>query len=454
VTRPDQGRVTRPDIDDGVMPARTATPAASTGGSPAAGPPRRTADDADEYQPVLLHFRRVIITGIIAVALIAPAVGVIRQRASVAEIAFMVTGTVFFVVITCWVAVFPGPPGTQRVPWPWLAVIVTLAIALFAVGQTNAAADQLNWVTVLAVAAAACGRFTASHRPALLGAGACVAAGLVAGVWQDFSYGNLFTVTALPAMAAFFAYAAGRRNDAVAVLRRTRGELALVAVAEERLRIARDLHDLLGHSLSLITLKAELAGRLVPTDADRAAREIAELETVARRSLSEVRGAVTGYRQPGLQAELAAARQLLSTAGIACRITVPEPLGLGPDADTLLAWTVREAVTNVVRHSGADRATISVQTGAGGASVQVTDDGGGPGSNTGAGALDGGADPAGLSRPGGTGLAGLAERVGQFGGELTAGAARPKGFRLRVVVPAAASAPGRGPAPAPDGPAS
>ncbi len=98
-----------------------------------------------------------------------------------------------------------------------------------------------------------------------------------------------------------------------------------MAVAEERLRIARDLHDLLGHSLSLIALKAELAGRVIGADPSRAAKEIAELEKVARQSLTEVRQAVTSYRQPGLAAVLAAARRMLSSAGIDCRVQAPVP---------------------------------------------------------------------------------------------------------------------------------
>lgn len=426
------------------MTVPAAIPAAGQPGEPAAGLAGGLPGSADDH---LLHpsrSRRLVLTALIAFALITQAAGVVRHGASTAETAFIVPGSLIFIVVTCRFAVFTAPPGARPAPWPWLCVIVTLGIALFAVGQHDAG-TQLNWVSVLTIAAAACGRFTASLRPTIAGAGACVAAGLVAAAWQHYNYGNILTVTVLPAMAAFFAYTAGRRNDTVTILRRTRAELAMMAVAQERLRIARDLHDLLGHSLSLITLKAELAGRLIRTDADRAAREIAELESVARRSLTEVRGAVTGYRQPDLQVELAAARQLLSAAGIACKITVPGPPGLAPRADALLAWTVREAVTNVVRHSGADRVSISVRSGPDGASVEVTDDGDGPGAD-GPRAGDAGAGP---GKPGGTGLAGLAERVGQIGGKLTAGATRPRGFRLRVTIPAAGSVP----APAAEGPA-
>ena len=133
-------------------------------------------------------------------------------------------------------------------------------------------------------------------------------------------------------LAAFFAYSAARRVELVGKLRETRAELARMAVADERLRIARDLHDLLGHSLSLITLKAELAGRLIGADPDRAAREVTDMEAVARRSLGEVRAAVTSYRQPTLAAELAEARQMLAAAGMDAEVRAPASIELAPEA--------------------------------------------------------------------------------------------------------------------------
>ena len=169
-------------------------------------------------------------------------------------------------------------------------------------------------------------------------------------------------VIIVPSMAAFLAYASTKRNETVAELRQTRAELARVAVAGERLRIARDLHDLLGQSLSLITLKAELSRRMLDTDTTSAAREMAELEAVARQSLSDVREAVAGYRQPDLVAELGAARQLLAAAGLSCQISTPADLSLPADVDTVLAWTVREGITNVVRHARATCAGVTVTT--------------------------------------------------------------------------------------------
>ena len=164
------------------------------------------------------------------------------------------------------------------------------------------------------------------------------------------------------ALGNLLAHSAERRNVLMYRLKETRAELARAAVAEERLRISRDLHDLLGHSLSLITLKAELAGRVIGTDPERAAREIAELETVARRSLTEVRQAVTSYRQPSLAAELVSSRRMLASAGIDCQLRAPGAYSLPPAVDALLAWTVREGATNIVRHSAARHAEIVIDT--------------------------------------------------------------------------------------------
>ena len=153
-----------------------------------------------------------------------------------------------------------------------------------------------------------------------------------------------------------------------------RAELARLAVAEERERFARDLHDLLGHSLSVIALKAELAGRLLADAPADAAREVGELEQVARTALGEVREAVSGYRQPTLAGELAGARMALSAAGIEAEV---EESGAALDApvEAVLAWAVREGATNVIRHSGANHCTLKITTSLTDAGVEVIDDG-------------------------------------------------------------------------------
>ena len=208
-----------------------------------------------------------------------------------------------------------------------------------------------------------------------------------------------------------------------AALREAREELAELAVAEERLRFARDMHDLLGHDLSLIAIKAELAGKLVARDADRAASEIGDIRTLSRTALVQVRDAVEGYRRPTLASELAGARVALEAAGI--ELDVDGPGGaLDPEAEAVLAWAVREGATNVIRHSGARRVTITLSA----TTLEMTDDGHDVVAGGEAPADKGAGDE-------GHGLAGLVERAAAVGGTVEAGAEPDGGFRLRVSVP-------------------
>jgi two-component system, NarL family, sensor histidine kinase DesK len=211
-------------------------------------------------------------------------------------------------------------------------------------------------------------------------------------------------------------------------LRAAREEVAsLAAVTEERLRIARDLHDLLGHNLSLIALKSELARRLVGVAPERAAAEIGDIESVARRALQEVREAVAGYRQPSLAGELTGAREILAAAGITYRYEGDERASQGLPAaiDAALAWAVREGVTNIIRHSHAGSCTLSLQRSTGEMGVEIVDDGisasGMPG-------------PASEQTPG-NGLRGLTERVHALGGVCEFGPQVNGGFRLYVRMP-------------------
>jgi two-component system, NarL family, sensor histidine kinase DesK len=339
------------------------------------------------------------------------------------KLTFLAVATVAMMVLTGRL-IFPLPMAPREVPWPGLIGAVGLAVAILAVGGTNGS----NWVAALVIASAGVGRSVPTVRLAVLGAAFCTAAGLSVYLIEGMLNSSNTVAFIAPPLAACFAYSAARRVDLVNKLRETRAELARMAVADERLRIARDLHDLLGHSLSLITLKAELAGRLLDADPERAAREVADLERVARRSLGEVRAAVTSYRQPRLAAELAAARHMLAAAGMECHVHAPASLELPPATDALLAWTVREGTTNVVRHSGARSVTITVSDTDEAASAEIADDGVGPG-------LD--ADPL----PGehhGSGLSGLTERARAAGAEISSGEGpNGKGFRLLVRVPAA-----------------
>ena len=196
-----------------------------------------------------------------------------------------------------------------------------------------------------------------------------------------------------------------RLSSALRELHAAREERARLAVAEERLRLARDLHDLLGHTLSMIALKSELAGRLVEQEPARAIQEIREVERVARQTLREVREAVAGYRQPTLSSELEGARQLLEAAGIEYQFeqTTGE---LAPSIGAVLAWTVREGVTNVIRHSHAWWCCIRITRGNSTARAEVTN--------------DGCWEQELLYQGAGSGLAGLTERVKAHGGWIEA----------------------------------
>jgi two-component system sensor histidine kinase DesK len=195
----------------------------------------------------------------------------------------------------------------------------------------------------------------------------------------------------------------------------------LVRIAE-RERIARDLHDLLGHTLSVIALKAELAGKLIATSPERAAAEIRDVESVTRDALREVRAAVAGYRSEGLPAELARARLALEAAGVRAEYFTL-PVQLPPAAEAALALAVREAVTNVIRHAGATVCRITLDRLPGITLLEVADDGrGGAAENR-----------------GGSGLRAMRERLSGLGGQVelrpAAGGAAAAGTCLAITLP-------------------
>jgi two-component system sensor histidine kinase DesK len=210
----------------------------------------------------------------------------------------------------------------------------------------------------------------------------------------------------------------------VVELGEARGEVARLAANEERLRISRDLHDLLGHTLSLIVLKSEVAGRLADRDPARSLAEVHDIETVARQALADVREAISGYRRRSLSDELENSRGVLAAADIELTITTsgtPLPDGV----DGLFGRAVREGVTNIARHARARAAAVTVHRQDGMAVLEITDDGTGEGEFPGA----------------GNGLAGLAERVTASGGTVEAGPRTGGGFRLAVRAPLTAPAP-------------
>jgi two-component system sensor histidine kinase DesK len=208
----------------------------------------------------------------------------------------------------------------------------------------------------------------------------------------------------------------GRVVQRNAQLAAAREEIAQLAVANERNRFARDLHDLLGHSLTVMSVKAELAGRLVRMAPERAEDEIADIQRLAREALTDVRSAVGGYREVSLGAELARARSALTAAGIEPELPFAVD-AVPPDRQELFGWAVREGITNVVRHSGAKRCWVRLTA----SEVEISDDGAGPTVDPSAGV--------------GHGLSGLRERASAAGGTLTIGRRPEGGFTLRVSVP-------------------
>ncbi|MER5769017.1 sensor histidine kinase [Streptomyces sp. NPDC001985] len=207
-------------------------------------------------------------------------------------------------------------------------------------------------------------------------------------------------------------------------LREARDVQARLAVAEERLRFGRDLHDVVGRNLAVVALKSELAVQLARRGRPEAVDQMLEVQRIARESQREVRDVVRGYREADLRVELEGARGVLDAAGIACTVVVGE-VELPDEVQSALGWVVREAATNVLRHGDTRRCTISVGTVDGDALLVVENDGAAP------------APAPGQQRSGtpGSGLAGLRERLSAVGGVLEAGPARGGRFRLTARVP-------------------
>lgn len=208
-----------------------------------------------------------------------------------------------------------------------------------------------------------------------------------------------------------------QRARANARLRMAQEEIEHLATLAERERIARDLHDLLGHTLSVIVLKAELASRLMSRDPERAATEVAEVERISRTALAEVRAAVQGYRGRTLAGELEGARSALAAAGIAVEIEM-DPIELPEPREEVLALAVREAVTNVLRHAAARSVRIQVTSERRGVRLTVIDDGRG-----------------GVA-PDGSGLRGMRERLAAFGGSVERDGRSGTRLAIRLPIPA------------------
>lgn len=331
------------------------------------------------------------------------------------QLAASIAGTAMLVAFA-WVYLFLVPTawyGAARASRA-LAVCATL----FAISIAETAVIGVTGLTAWVFVAAAT-IVLLPVRPAILICGVLVVVATVVPQyirpWHDHTLEwGVGVAIALASVAVFAFTRLIRANHELAAARE---EVAVLAAERERLRIARDLHDLLGHSLTTVTLKAALARRLVDSDPERAKAEIEAVENLARESLADTRNAVAGYREVRLATELATAREVLAAAGIQADLP-----GVVDDVPAELAglfgWVVREGVTNVVRHSRARRVRIALNEKA----IEISDDGTGIGADCDAARC-------------GNGLAGLAERATSFGGKLMAGPIETGGFRLRVEVP-------------------
>jgi two-component system, NarL family, sensor histidine kinase DesK len=319
----------------------------------------------------------------------------------------------------------PNWPSPGRYRLPGLAALALLAV-VFCVfyGQTGAVA---LWIFV----SSASGLLVENRRWAARTVLGCVACYVIFS-WMTHVDGATFLGNVLPVFIGFAMIGLRRQFELTAELTRAREEVAMLAASEERLRLARDLHDLTGQSLSMITLKSELAARLLRrlpegADRDRAIAETEEVAAVGRQTLHDIREAVSGYRRPTLAVEVITARTALESAGITPHDDADLIVLSGtfdPEAEAALAWCLREAITNVIRHSGARNCHISLARRERDLSLEVRDDGAGFGA-------------AAEACPGatGTGLRGMSERLTAVGGHLEV---RPSGdgFCLIATVPA------------------
>jgi two-component system sensor histidine kinase DesK len=298
-----------------------------------------------------------------------------------------------------------------------LAITVMIAVLGFAFLPHNVGASVL-----LTYAAAFCAKLRPRRRAIvglyLLGFSIAIA-GAAMGLMPNGFWGfELLLAMTIGASNLHFE----RVRDTNRELRRAHEEIEHLARVAERERIARDLHDVLGHTLTLITLKSALAARLAERDPMRAAAEMRDVERVSRDALKEVRSAVAGQREVGLARELANAREMLGAAGIAVEHAA-SPVALSPTEEAMLALAMREAVTNVVRHAGATNCRITLSTDGSIRLLAVEDDG------------------RGKRAPDGNGIAGMRERVSALGGrlEVDSPGLAGNGTRVQITLAGAAS---------------
>lgn len=302
-----------------------------------------------------------------------------------------------------------------------VAVLLPALVALIVLAAMQGEGWQTVWGVLAIVSPAVLRGWRLALSIAVATVGAAVSIALIDGFGDIYLLSVGGTLLSGITTTAFL-----RLMEAVEQLRRTRQELARAAVAEERARMSRDLHDLLGHTLSVMVVKAEAVRRLAARDPEAAAAHAADIEDVGRAALADVRAAVDQMKTLSLTEELDGARRALDAAGIRTSVIAASP-DMPDIAGQALAWVVREGATNVLRHSGASSCRFELTEDAGGFRLAVVDDG--------VGGLVGAAGPRDGADERSGGLEGLRQRLRAVDGRLDV-LPGDDGFRLEARVPA------------------
>ncbi|WP_217141860.1 sensor histidine kinase [Streptomyces sp. AC627_RSS907] len=336
-------------------------------------------------------------------------------------------------------------PQPVRLLWGYTALTAAMAVATIALAEHGPGGDDVDTAAgavfggvlffaagtitlgvrdrrrvVAVVSGFALGAGLVSFPLGLPAAASLVLAGLVLTAGGFLAFTSVFSVWLL---------------NAVYTLDEAKETRARLAVAEERLRFGRDLHDVMGRNLAVIALKSELAVQLSRRGRPEAVEQMIEVQRIAQESQREVRDVVRGYREADLEVELTGARGVLAAAGIDCEVS-GETSGLPGEVQSALGWVVREATTNVLRHGDAEKCAVVVRLSEGRVVLTVENDGVPETAGTGS-----AAPSAGAAAAGGSGLAGLRERLSAVDGVLEAGPAGKGVFRLTAEVPLPSAAP-------------
>lgn len=322
------------------------------------------------------------------------------RPSSIGDWALNTTAVLVFLALYFWVHWLKG----QRILIP----VIAMALMGMALIPWN------GFALCLLIYAGAFSGYTAKGRNVVIVTTTLVAALALEAWWFSLPLGFFASGAIFIPLLGFLLLHFARRDEVNQQLRQAQEEVQHLARVAERERIARDLHDLLGHTLSVIVLKSELASKVAATNPERAAKEIGEVETIAREALAEVRTAVQGYRSSGLPGEFERARALLENAGmqVKARCELPQ---LSPMEESVLSLALREGVTNILRHSSATACELEAVQEQGQLALTIADNGRG-------------------ARGGeGSGLRGMRERVETLGGTLMR--IDNEGTRLRVLLP-------------------